>query len=480
MAARDSQGLQAIVITLAILVLGLGVGLIFVHKAKTKAQAQAQDASKNRDEARNALGNAQTEANQYKVWIGFKASDNLETLGKLIEGERDGNGKLIREGDFDRYGKTFGEDMRFYRTILESIYEENSKLAQGETAAKVQVKSLEERILAIEKQKEEQIAQANTTLKQAEQDAASEYIKFEKQRAEITSEKNEIAGQLDKQRRKFDQQRAAHETVTKEQSKQIAKLERSIEVLRSGQAEKDIFAQPSDGRITFVNQRYKKVWLDLGKADHLRPQTVFTVYGADENDALSAEQKGTIEVIRILDNHLAEARITSDDFKRPLMRGDQIYSQVWDRGRQVGFALTGMIDMDNDGIDDIDLLRRVIAINGGRVDATPNAENGKMDGQMTVDTRFLVLGKHSEDPRHVGLRKAWGEMNKEADTLGIETILLDDFLRLLGWVPDSKMVKLGTGAKPEDFKPRFKEGVQPITPTSGSDLFQRRTPPPSF
>ncbi len=468
MAARDSQGLQALVITLVLLALGLLIGLIFVHKAKTTAQAQAKEAKQGQTDARDAQRKLQTEANNYKLWIGFSEADSYITLQENFA------------EDMKSFGQTFDEESKFYRNMVEILHGENRKLAGGESAAKTQVKSLEQRLLAVEKEKELQIAEANTTLKQVEQDKASERNKFNKQYDQIDREKKEIASQLDEQRRNFDKQQTDYEATIKESGNKIAKLERSIEVLRSGQAEEDVFAQPADGRITWVSQRHQTVWLNLGTADYLRPQTVFSVYGTDENDVLSADRKGSIEVIRLLDAHLAEARITSDDFKRPLMPGDQIYSQVWDRGRQVGFAITGVIDFDDDERSDLEQLRRVIAINGGKVDATPNAKTGKMDGQMTIDTRFLVLGKHPEGPRQSGLRKAWSEMNKEADTLGIETVLLDDFLQLLGWVPDSKTVKLGTGAKAGDFKPRFREGVQPITPSATSDLFQRRTPPPSY
>ena len=52
------------------------------------------------------------------------------------------------------------------------------------------------------------------------------------------------------------------------------------------------------------------------------------------------------------------AQITSDDAKNPILTGDRIYSQVWDRGRTVGFAVAGDIDLDKDGQDDLQRRRR--------------------------------------------------------------------------------------------------------------------------
>ena len=66
---------------------------------------------------------------------------------------------------------------------------------------------------------------------------------------------------------------------------------------------------------------------------------------------------------------MAEARITQDDPKNPIITGDQVYSQVWHRGKKLRFALTGIIDFDNDGVSDMQLARELIELNGGIVDA---------------------------------------------------------------------------------------------------------------
>jgi len=464
MASRDNQTLQIIVIVLTLLVIGLGVGLLLINNARKTALARANDATKEASKASTAQRQLQEETNNYKLWMGYGEADTYETLQKSFA------------EDMQRFGSTFDENSRFYRTILENIHEENRKLALSEVAAKEQVKDLKERLLVTEKQKEEQIAEYRKKMQQVEQDAASERTKFSQQYDEINNEKKEIASQLDEQRRKLDEQAATHQTATKTLDSKIAKLERLNEVLKSDRKEVDPFAQPADGIIRWVNQRYAKVWVNLGKADHLRPQVTFSIYDSDENDALSAERKGSIEISRILSDHMAEARITSDDPKRPLMEGDRIYSQVWNRGRQVGFAITGVIDFDDDGRSDLDQLKSIIEINNGKVDAVPG-ENGAIDGKMTVDTRYLILGKHPEDARYGSLRKSWDSMSEEADTLGIEPIPLDEFLQLMGWQAGHRTVKLGPGARSPGFPARTGNAALPGSP---NNFFRRRTPQPSY
>ncbi|MEK6250161.1 MAG: hypothetical protein N2C12_18395, partial [Planctomycetales bacterium] len=287
--------------------------------------------------------------------------------------------------------------------------------------------------------------------------------------------KDEIAGQLSAQRDKYDSMVAKHDDEMKKLQEQFAQLGHSNEILRSRQLDPDPIAQPADGRITWVNQRYGTVWIDLGDADHLRPQITFSVFGADGSDPVKAAKKGSIEVTRILGAHMAEGRITQDDSTKPLLPGDKIYSQVWDRGRKVGFAITGVIDFDDDGKSELNQLQSIIKINNGRVDAALG-EDGKIVGDMTVHTRYLILGEHPRDPRQGAIRKGWNAMSKQADTLGVETITLDEFLNLMGWHPGSTLVKLGANARPDDFQARPIDNTTiPRTDPSRS-MFRKRKP----
>ena len=63
--------------------------------------------------------------------------------------------------------------------------------------------------------------------------------------------------------------------------------------------------------------------------------------GSDETNPVKAEKKGTIEVVRIIEAHLAEARIMDDDPSKPIMPGDQLFSAAWRPGHAEHFALVG-------------------------------------------------------------------------------------------------------------------------------------------
>ena len=470
MATRDNQTQQIILIVFILLSILMSVGLVMVNNARKTAVARAKDANEKASEAQGIQRELQSEASNYKLWIGYAEADTYQTLETTFK------------EDMQRWGSTFDESSRAFRTILENIFEENRKLAQSEADAKGQVKEFSQKLLAIQAQTDKQIATYQAESQAAQADKEKLRNEFEASREQINTEKEKIATQLADQRQNIDALTVGHSEELGELQKKITGLQRVIEILKSNQTPTDPYAQPADGRIAWVNQREGKVWINLGAADQLRPQVTFSVYSGDTNDVNAAQSKGSIEVVRILSPHMAEARITDDKAIRPLMEGDKVYSQVWNRGRQIGFAITGIVDLDGDGTGDIDQLKRIIQLNNGKVDAVPG-ENGDIEGEMTVDTRYLILGKHPEDSRDPSkaARDAFQKMSAEADTLNIEVITLDDFLRLMGWQSGHRAVQVGKGARrSEDFPARAAQNVQPPTLNSSKNLFRQRKPLPSY
>jgi hypothetical protein len=173
---------------------------------------------------------------------------------------------------------------------------------------------------------------------------------------------------------------------------------------------------------------------------------------------------------------MAEARITKDDPTNPILTGDNIYSQVWHRGKKLQFALTGFIDIDGDGQSDLQLARELIALNGGVVDAYLD-EDGKVQGDITANTRYLISGDPPEKGGRSALQQGTQDMFKTASSLGVETITLPEFLSQMGYKPQDRTVHLGTGAKARDFpaKPEQVNGSE----ESNASRFRTRAAAPA-
>jgi hypothetical protein len=453
MAARQDQGLHIALSIFIFLFVGTFVLWYLYFKSASELQQQLSQSETQLTGERDRSTNLQTENQRYRQMMGFDELETFENVQKTFD------------DDMKRFGQTFDESRRFYRDILEYIYEENDKIAAREVAAKEQVKDLNERLLAVEAEKEKQVQQFEAQMKKAEDDAAKERLAFQKDRADLEATKKQLQDTNAQQQTAFQGQINDLNGKLKDAETKLGKSEQAKDKLLAERTLSSESFEVADGRISWVNQN-GTVWINLGEADSLRRQITFSVFDTDQRDAANAKKKGSIEVTRLLGDHLAEARVTNDDPANPILTGDQIYSQVWERGKKLHFALTGVIDIDGDGQSDLQLARDLITLNGGVVDSYLN-EKGEVVGEMSVSTRYLVLGDFPEEVRYAALRDGWKTMNADASTLGVETITLDEFLNQMGYRPEGRAVQLSRGptsegsksdAKPAapagDFKPR--------------------------
>lgn len=464
MAARDNQSMQIGLIVLLVMTMGLAVGLFLAMKARNTERARREAAETTATNERAATAKADARAKLLQQAVGFPEGDSPES----VENE-------VKE-DLTRYGGSVDDANRNYRALLLDLSEENRKLADIEANSKQQLRDVQERLLAVEAQKEEQVKQFEAQMQQVSKDAASEKNRFETQYKEINEKNAELARQMDTARKDYDKKMEELSAKNAGLEQTIRKLEGSISKLQQGLPQVDQFAQPADGQITWANQRQKKVWIDLGSADGIRPQVTFSVSNSLDADAEKSEKKGSIEVVRVIDAHMSEARITNDTATNPLVPGDKIYSQVWDRGRKVGFGIAGFIDIDDNGTSDLEQLKRIIAASNGRVDAAPDDE-GKKEGELRIDTRFLVLGDFPTDqPRSDALRASWQSIGDEAEQLGVETIALQEFLKLMGWQNDADAAAMGSGADADDFPARRLDQELPRKTRPPQGVFKKRLP----
>ena len=214
------------------------------------------------------------------------------------------------------------------------------------------------------------------------------------------------------------------------------------------------FEQP-DGMITHVNQSSGTVYLNIGRNDALQRQTTFSVYDVDENNLARAQPKGSIEVTKIIGDHLAEARVLEDSVTDPIISGDAIYSPLWQAGKPVHFALAGKLDANGDGSDDSDLIKNLISINGGAIDAIVD-KDGVRTGDLSIETRYLVVGK-SPSKRKEEAVVAYKKIRDEAESFGVLTLSLDRFLADMGYQAVGRVVALGQGASDSDFRSERRE-----------------------
>jgi hypothetical protein len=441
MASRENQGLQAFIIILTLATISLLVGLLLVNNSRKTQFARAEAATQASSTAQQAAAAAQAETAAIKEISGFGPEQTIDQIRETFD------------ADMAKWAPGFPAESRQYRTVAGNIFEENVKLIANAATNTQDVKKLKDSLLAVENEKEAQVKKFQAEMEKIRSDAAAQREKFEEDYARINGEKDDIQKQMSELRAEHDAAMTKLEGEKTQLENQIAKLEQSIDKLRLGVPNPDQFAQPADGRVTGVSQRYETVYLDLGSADGLRPQVTFAVAEAGLEDAAAAEQKGSIEVTKIVGPHMAEARITSDSATNPIMTGDRK--------------------------SDLEKLKSIVAASGGVVDAAPD-ETGKKQGSLKVSTRYLVLGEYPNASNMGELKTSWNDLTQEAESLGVKTIALEEFLSLMGWQVESRSIVMGAGARAADFPAEPMGEPMPRRPGKASGAFVPRLPKAAY
>ncbi|MEQ8847609.1 hypothetical protein [Botrimarina sp.] len=432
MAARQDQTQTIISSIFGTLFFVMCILAYLAYSSAKSEYARAEQLEEQKNQAENAARERIAEAEELRQMMGFDPGATMTDLRQRFEDDK------------KQYMSTFDEGSRAYRSVLDLIYAENEKIAQQEEAAKQQIKQLQESLVALEGEWKQQYSQAQGEADKAKQDLAGERERFRTERESIERQRQQLAQTLARKEQEFSQRAAEAEAGRDEAQEELVTTRRAIIDLQSKVEKSNPSFEVADGMVTYVNQQNGVAWINLGEADDLRRQVTFSVFASEYSDAAKAEKKGSLEVTRVLGDNLAEARITSDESSDPILPGDRIYSQVWEAGKPLRFGLTGLIDLDGDGASDLKRAKDLIELNGGIIDVVLG-EDGQIDGQMTVNTDYLVLGESPDRPNQAAYREGFQTMSKQASDLGVDTITLSEFLNRVGYKPAEKTERFAGG-----------------------------------
>jgi hypothetical protein len=319
--------------------------------------------------------------------------------------------------------------------------------------------------LAQFKQQVEELNAALAAEKASRETADKKVVDSDNEHKELQKKKDDDIAQLRKaiadEQQQAEEYRTAAEAKLNDWERRYGNLAVMNKKLTAELDEKTRpYFEVPDGWIRWIDPVGKKVWISLGEADGLKPRTTFSVYkktnsgvgrGTQKGQVGYQDIKGAIEVTRILEANLSEARILNEDLYAPMAKGDPIYSPLWSPGRGEAFSIVGIMDLDGDGKDDRDLLFEQVKTAGATIDNDVD-EKGilRVDGKVPEDnkpkvtekTKFVVIGKIGEisetaDPEEqatitkiLTLRK---ELEDAARERGVRVLSLSDFLVYIGY-----------------------------------------------
>jgi hypothetical protein len=179
--------------------------------------------------------------------------------------------------------------------------------------------------------------------------------------------------------------------------------------------------------------------------------------------------KARIEVVRLSDDHMAECRILEDSAANPILKGDAVHTPSWSPGQRIHFAIAGKMDIDGDKVEDYDTIRNIITLNGGVIDAEVRPD-GKTIGNLTVNTRYLVLGDPPDDTATATALQEFTKIQTEVSRYGTDIIPVQKLLTQMGWKVEERTVELagGSGASSQFRNRKPGQKAAPAAPAAGA------------
>jgi hypothetical protein len=463
--AKETQGLQIALIIFVILSIGLGVSTFMLYKKTEELTLKSTRDSKEAADANRNSAAIQADKTELMRLLGFLPSDKLETI--TAESNK----------DMETYAGSLDATTRNYRKVLAYLNDELGKKNVAVAEQQKSVQELKDKIAALEIIKQPQIDEAQAGHKVAIDDLAKRTQQFEEDRREFTGKTTADEDKLAKAHKDADVVLTKAQAEKKKLEELLAEevKRKQVKIDQVNKLTKITFETPL-GKIRWVNQRERTVWIDLGRADAIPRQLIFAVYSGNTQNVTSASKKGGIEVSRILGDHLSEARIVDDNVSDPLLPGDVVHTPLWTPGAREKFAFTDGMDIDGEGTSRPDALRNLITMSGGEVVAELS-DKGERKGQMDGTTRFLIVGKEHTQQTPEALIKARTAMLREAEKLGVQTVNLTDFLRRIDYKNLTPVTHFGPGADPNQFLLKPPEGGAKSSGNSVSPIFKPRQPP---
>jgi len=460
---RDLTVWQAYVIVMSFVsLLCIGALCFVLFQSGTNAK-MVESATSIKNDAEKKFREENQKAQLLEMILGARASNDAEF--QTLKGTLSANAEVAAieknyVADMALLGPNVTEKnyRKLVETLMQTVRERNLQVdAQAKREEDLKAK-YDATIKQETEARQAERARADQLASELER-AQVNYAQKEKERQDeitkIQTDRQKLAKSAEKEKRDL---LARVDALTKERddlNKRNDALGKRIEQM-SGED----FQYPQ-GKITEVADGGRTVYLNLGKADGLRPGVRFGVLEDTVSRVADAKPKARLEVVEVNQqtDHLSRARVLPDRRTETILRGDKVYSPVWQPGRKVNIGLVGKMDIDRDGKDDRETLKSLIVQQGGEitVDLKPD---GRMDGALSVDTRYLVIG---DDFKVIGgvleganeiVAKKRAELETQAKGLGITRIDLDKLMSWLRGSGQEDVVPLGTAVRASDFARR--------------------------
>lgn len=461
--SKRGESKQGLVITLVFFILatiGLGVATYYgfadqeaKDKEVKKAKADLEVIKKDREWYKY-------QALQSYAYMGQKV--NFEDLGLLRaqydSGTLKGKDKpevdpIIKALDTElrwnaaakRPGKTYPDLLKEEKQKVATLEVSNKKLLDDKKAAEAREQAKIKELADARKNYDAELKKVADSAKKGRTDDRTD---LETLRTGFTKEIDKFKAKLEEmagEKRKVEQVVRARDTTIKGLREQLKV--KSAELAESRRSPTDVPVNlGTKWRIVSIDRRGERPYINLGSADRVRPQLTFSVHAVGSDGKVDPVAKATIEVVKVIRDHLSQARVTSikDPARDPILKDDVLYNPAWDPHLQKHIALVGIIDLAGDGHDDTQEFIRNLKKQNIIVDAWTDTKDKELPPKgsgITVRTDYLIVGSgrgslsEARDPAFAGnLDKAIKAARDKAKENGVTVIGLRKYLDMIGYV----------------------------------------------
>ncbi len=477
-AANDSQGLKIAVASFVSLSVILAVTSYFMYSNYSAEAIKAAEAANKATAADNKFADQVRVNKDLRHRIGGGEYDKYETpdtLNNAIKAaEQKWQQKLAASGAeiakiFDAQGGAKSESAVKAKELSEQLLKQVLQEPQGTfnswidrmvdmTTAQTNLtlsligdnSDLRTNLEGVNQSNDAKVKHAEGEADQARKDQTAEHNTYEQERKSF----------LDKM--------AAFQELTGKQAAEVAGLKGDIERLNQDHEKRvdQLLAQMKDlqvknttlvggdnsighsqGRVTFVDHTRKEVRTTLSRRQGARERMRLAVYDRSASGP-SDKPKATIELISVNDRDSVGKVLNLSSDVDQIRDGDQVYSAAFGKKK---FALIGRMDINRDGRDDRDTVRRMIEMSGGEVsyDLPPpgqGTEKGQLaatiDWAVTDDSTPIFGGRAGSVTTLRDISKETGDflkrrsdVVKEAGRLGLQPMPLTKLAGYLGYTP---------------------------------------------
>ena len=421
----------------------------------TKQQTDLDQAMKSRTEAEAALRRVTDERDTLRQLIGRPDSD----VGRMGD---DSDATIVSQ--ISKWLKTpelsdLTAAASSLETALRKTLNDRNMQAASATSRQIDLQNKIQDLRNTVAAKDAEIGVHKEARQQAENDKAAIEAQHSEELSRINQEFDEVRDSLAQLQDEF-------QTLREDADLEIGLLEADIRdkrvalvSMRTRLLEReDLSFDKPDGLIANVDHVRDLAYINLGSRDELQIGTTFSVYEAANSGVgrrNTEDIKGRIEIIDIIGQHLAEARITSQD--RPIAKDDPVYSPVFTSGLKVEIAVAGLIDFDGSAGSDRAEFLRMVTTSGARVavqiddvgeyiDQFGNPmSDADAENSISEKIRFLVIADqgtslNEEDSLDTAKKAIYRRIQQKTTRLqdaalehGVYVVSMSSFLEFLGY-----------------------------------------------